>query len=104
MSRETLRTQRDTARRVLQGVVDGNRAFKTDRELGIRALRRGLDIDDQALLEDAYDYFSRLMPEEIRPRADGLQLILDEAATEQPTARGLQPQDLVDPTLARELR
>jgi NitT/TauT family transport system substrate-binding protein len=104
MNREWLRTQRDTARRVLQSVVDGNRAFRSDRALGVRTLQRWLQLDDTALIEEAYAYFSRGVPDELLPRPEGLQLIIDEAATEQPAARDLRPDDLVDPTLSRELR
>ncbi|HEY7067622.1 MAG TPA: ABC transporter substrate-binding protein [Chloroflexota bacterium] len=104
MNRDWLRTQRDTARRVLQSVVDGIRAFKSDRELGQRTLRKWLQIDDPALLDDAYAYFSRGLPDELLPRPEGLQLVIDEAASEQPAARDLHPDDLVDPSLSRELR
>lgn len=104
MNREWTRTRRDTARAVLQSVVDGKRAFKADRELGVRVLRRWLQVDDPALLEDAYTYFSRIVPDAVLPRDEGLQLILDEAALEQPAAREVRPSDLVDPSLSRELR
>jgi ABC-type nitrate/sulfonate/bicarbonate transport system substrate-binding protein len=104
MNREWLHTQRDTARRVLQSVVDGNRAFKTDHALGVRTLQRWLQLDDPALVEEAYAYFSRGVPDEVLPRPEGLQLIIDEAAAEQPAARDLRPDDLVDASLSRELR
>jgi NitT/TauT family transport system substrate-binding protein len=104
MNREWLRTRRDTARRVLQTVVDGTRAFKSDRELGSRALQRWLQIEDPALLDEAYAYFSRTLPTAVLPSADGLQRVLDEAAADQPAARTLRPQDLLDATLAQEVR
>lgn len=104
MQRAWLRAQRDTARRVLQALVDGNRAFKADRALGLRTLRRWFDLPDPALLEETYAYFSRTLPSEVLPRPEGLQLILDEAATEQPAARSLRAEDLLDASLAREVR
>jgi NitT/TauT family transport system substrate-binding protein len=104
MNREWLRTRRDTARRVLQTIVDGTRAFKADRELGSRALQRWLQIEDPALLDEAYAYFSRTLPTAVLPSAEGLQRVLDESVAEQPTARTLQPQDLLDATLAQEVR
>ena len=104
MNREWLRTKRDTARKVLQALVDGNRAFKADRDLGYRTLRRWFQMDDAALLDETYAYFSRTVPTEALPRPEGIQMILDEAANEQPAARNLRPEDLIDPSLARELR
>jgi NitT/TauT family transport system substrate-binding protein len=104
MSREWLKNNRDVARRVLQCVVEGNRAFRADRDLGLRTLRRWLHTDEQALLDETYGYFSRVVPTEPLPRAEGIQLIIEEAAAEQPTARNLRPEDLIDPSLARELR
>jgi hypothetical protein len=84
--------------------VDGNRAFKSDRDLGYRTLRRWFQMDDAALLDETYAYFSRTVPTDALPRPEGIQMILDEAANEQPAARNLRPEDLIDPSLARELR
>jgi ABC-type nitrate/sulfonate/bicarbonate transport system substrate-binding protein len=103
-NREWTRTKRDTARKVLQSLVDGNRAVKTDRELGQRTLRKWLQLDDPSLLDEIYAYFGRTLPSEALPRPEGIQLILDDAATEQPAARNLRAEDLIDPSLARELR
>ncbi len=104
MNRDWLRTERDTARRVLQGLLDGKRAFKHDRDVAVRALRKWLQIDDQALLEETHSYFSKVLEDAILPRPEGLQMVLDEVAEERPDARSLRPDDLVDPTLAAELR
>src|SRR5581483_1129068 len=104
MSRAYIATRRDTARRVLQSAVDGARAFRQDRELGVRTISHWLKLEDPALLDDTYAYFSRLMPEEVLPRADGLQLVIDEVAADKPEARSLRAQDLVDPSLAREVK
>jgi ABC-type nitrate/sulfonate/bicarbonate transport system substrate-binding protein len=103
-NREWLRTQRDQARRVLQAVVEGARLFKSDRELGMRTLQRWLKLDDGALLADTYAYFVRAMPDRLLPREEGLQLVIDEVAAQRPEARALRPTDLVDPSLAAEVR
>lgn len=103
-NREWLRTQRDQARRVLQAVVEGARLFKSDRELGLRTLQRWLKLDDGALLADTYAYFVRAMPDRLLPRTEGLQLVIDEVAAQRPEARALRPTDLVDPSLAAEVR
>lgn len=104
MNRDWLRTHRDTARRVLQSLQEAKRAFKTDRELAIRTMQRWLDVDDAALLEATHTYFSKILEDSALPRPEGLQLVLDEIAEERPDARSLRPADLVDPTLAAELR
>jgi ABC-type nitrate/sulfonate/bicarbonate transport system substrate-binding protein len=104
MNREWLRTRRDTARRVLQSVVDGTRAFKADKELGIRTLRRWFQVEDPALLEATYAYFSPLLPDYVLPAPEGIQRVLDEIPPEQLGGRNLGPQDLVDASLAREVK
>jgi NitT/TauT family transport system substrate-binding protein len=104
MNRGWLRADRDQARRVLQSMVEGARLFKSDRELGLRTLQRWLKLDDPALLEDTYAYFTRAMPDRLLPREEGLQLVIDEVAAEKPEARGLKPADLVDSSLVAELR
>ena len=104
VNREWLRGDRDQARRVLQSVVEGARLFKSDRELGLRTLQRWLKLDDRALLEETYAYFTRAMPDHLLPREEGLQLVIDEVAAEKPEARGLRPADLVDASLVAEIR
>jgi ABC-type nitrate/sulfonate/bicarbonate transport system substrate-binding protein len=56
MNRDWLRTQRDTARRVLQSTQEAKRAFKSDRALALQTMQRWLEIDDVALRpEDLVD-------------------------------------------------
>jgi NitT/TauT family transport system substrate-binding protein len=104
MSRQFIGARGDVARRTLQSVVDGARAFRQDRDLGLRTISRWLKLDDPALLDDTYAYFSRLMPDEVLPRTEGMQLVIDEVAAENPAARGLRPQDLIDPSVARDVQ
>src|SRR5206468_2662519 len=104
VNRGWLRADRDQVRRVLESVVEGARLFKSDRELGLRALERWLKLDDRALLEDTYAYFTRAMPDHLLPREEGLRLIIDEVAADKPEARALQPADLVDSSLVAEIR
>jgi hypothetical protein len=104
MNRSWLNAQRDTARRVLQSVVDGARAFRTDKELGIRTLRHWFQVEDPALLEATYAYFSRLLPDYVLPAPQGIQRVLDEIPPEQLAGRKIGPDDLVDSSLAREVQ
>jgi hypothetical protein len=104
MHGEFLRGQRDVARRVLQSVVDGARAFRTDRERGVRTLRTWFKVDDDDLLAQTYTYFSKLMPTDVLPRAEGLEVAWDEIPADQREGRSFQPQDIVDASLAREVR
>ena len=102
VNRAWLRADRDQVRRVLESVVEGARLFKSDRELGLRTLQRWLKLDDAALLDDTYAYFTRAMPDRLLPREEGLRLIIDEVAAENPEARALRPSDLVDGSLVAE--
>ncbi|HEY7066310.1 MAG TPA: ABC transporter substrate-binding protein [Chloroflexota bacterium] len=104
VSREWLASHRDTARRILQSVADGGKAFKSDRELGIRTIQKWLQLDDPALAEESYAYFARVLPDEILPRLEGLQLVIDEVAADHPEARNLRPEDLLDASVAREVK
>lgn len=103
-SREWIGANRDTARRVLAGLREGLRGFKTEREMGKRSLQRWLQFDDPAMLDDTYTYFARFLPDDVIPRPEGIQLVIDEVAAELPQARELRYDDLVDTSLARELR
>jgi NitT/TauT family transport system substrate-binding protein len=104
VNRSWLRDHRDQARGVLQATVEGARLFKSDRELGLRTLQKWLKLDDPALLQDTYAYFTRAMPDRLLPREGGLQLVINEVAADKPEARALKPADLVDASLVAELR
>lgn len=104
MNRPWLATHRPVARQVLQALREGARLFASDAELGRGTLRRWTQVDDPVLLDEAYRYFRGLMPETVLPSPNGLQLMLDEIAETEPRARVLRPADLVDATLAAELR
>jgi len=104
VNRQWLETNRDTARRLLQSVVDGTRAFRTDKELGIRTLQHWFKVDDPALLEATYAYFSPMLPDYVLPAAEGIQRVIDEIPPDQLGGRRITADDLVDPSLARELR
>lgn len=104
VSREWLRGQRDTARRMLAATVEGTRLFRDDRALGVQTLRQWLQMEDTVLLDESYTYFRKYLPAEPLPRLDGLQLVIDEVAITTPQARQVRPADLLDPSLAAELR
>jgi NitT/TauT family transport system substrate-binding protein len=104
VNRDWLRTNRDTARRVVQSLQEAKRAYKTDRELAIRTMQHWLDLDDPPLLDATYTYFSKILEDWVLPRPEGLQMVLDEIAEDRPEARTLRPDDLVDPSLAAEVK
>ncbi len=104
MQRDWLRAQRDVARRVLQSLLDGKRAFRADRELTLRTLQHWLRVDDLTLLAETYNYYSKVIDDRALPRPEALQTVIDEIAEDHPAARALQPEDLVDPSLASEVR
>jgi len=58
VSREYSRKNRDVVLRFLKAYVEGTKRLLTDRELGIRALRRYGGIQDQELLAATYDLFT----------------------------------------------
>jgi NitT/TauT family transport system substrate-binding protein len=104
VQRPWLDTHRDVARRILGSIVEGTRTFKADPDLGMRTLRRWLDVDDPVLLDETYTYYRRALPDHALPRAEGLQVVIEEVAEERPEARTLRPEELIDPSLALELR
>jgi NitT/TauT family transport system substrate-binding protein len=104
VNRQWMQGNRDVARRLLQSVVDGRRAFRADRELGVRTLRRWFQVDDAALLEATYFYFSQLTPDYVLPAPEGIQRVLDEIPPERLAERSIGVQDLVDASLAQQVQ
>lgn len=93
----------ETLRRFMTAVILGTHAFKTRREEGIQVLRKYLKNDDPEALVEAHSVFSALMHEKPFVAPEGVQLVLDEVAKDNPRAKTARPQDFFDMRFVREL-
>jgi NitT/TauT family transport system substrate-binding protein len=104
VSRKYSRSHREAVLRFLKAYVEGTRRLLTDRELGIRALRKYGGVEDRELLNTTYDLFTsrytKKVPK-INPKA--VETALSLLAENNPKARGRRAEEFMDTSFMDEL-
>src|SRR3990172_6731918 len=104
VSRKYSQSHRDVVSRFLKAYIEGTRRLLTDRELGIRALRKYGGISDRELLENTYDLFtSKYIKKVPTLTAKGGENSLKLMADTLPKARDHRPEEFMDSSFMEEL-
>ncbi|MGH9818851.1 MAG: hypothetical protein ACRD43_01680, partial [Pyrinomonadaceae bacterium] len=97
-------SNRDEVLRFLKAYIEGTRRLFTDRELGIRALRRYGGISDREMLASTYDLFtSRYIKKIPKVNLKGVENSLNLIAENNPKAKNRRPEDFMDTSYMDEL-
>ena len=103
-SRKYANAHRDTVLRFLKAYIEGTRRLLTDKELGIRALRKYGGVNDRELLTTTYDLFTtrytKKVPK-INPKT--VETALNLLAEANPKARGRKAEEFMDASFMDEL-
>lgn len=104
VSRRYAKSNRDVVLRFLKAYVEGTRRLLTDRELGIRALRKYGGISDREMLGTTYDLFtSRYIKKIPTVNAKGVENSLSLIAENNPKAKNRKPEEFMDTSFMDEL-
>lgn len=99
-----VREHRDAAIRFLKAYLEGIYLFKTNKELSLNTMKKVARLDDVSIMQTAYDEYSkRLIRDVPYPNPEGIQIIIDQLAKTRAQAKGLNPNDFIDPSLLREI-
>jgi NitT/TauT family transport system substrate-binding protein len=103
-SRKYANTHREVVLRFLKAYIEGTRRLLTDKELGIRALRKYGGVNDRELLTTTYDLFTtryiKKVPK-INPKA--VETALSLLAEGNPRAKGRKAEEFMDTSFMDEL-
>lgn len=91
-----LKTRADAVRRFMRAYLEGIRYYKTHRDEAVKKIMEALKTDDRQLAETDYTVRSRALPDDGKPTLKGLQLAIDELGKENPKAKDIVPQQLID--------
>lgn len=91
-----LKSQNDTARRVIRAYLESIQYYVTHRDEAIKKAMQLLKLGDKQPAEVGYDYRLRTLPTDGKLSAKGMQLVIDAAAEDDPKAKSLTPQQLFD--------
>jgi hypothetical protein len=79
-----------------QSYLDSVRFYKTQKEVAIRETMKRLRTGDRAIAEFDYNQRVRSLPDDGKPSLKGMQLALDDIAKDNPKAKNLTVQQLID--------
>jgi NitT/TauT family transport system substrate-binding protein len=93
----------DTARRFIKALVEGIHAYKTDKDFGLKLLRKYLKTNDQEIIEETYDFYGDKVSPKPYPTVKGMQAVLSDLASRNPKAKDAQISQLVNLGFLKEL-
>ena len=93
---DLLKSRGEAVRRFMRAYLDGIRYYKTHRDEAIKKTMEALRTDDRQLAETDYNTRARALPDDGKPTLKGLQLAIDELAKDNPKAKTITPQQLID--------
>jgi len=93
---EYLESQPQTARVFMRAYVESVRYYKTHREEAVKKIIFLSKLPDRQMGEVIYDGSLRATPDDGRPTVKGMEVVIDAAAKENPKAKGLSVQQLID--------
>jgi ABC-type nitrate/sulfonate/bicarbonate transport system substrate-binding protein len=104
VSRRYAKANRDVVLRFLKAYIEGTHRLFTDRELGIRALRRYGGISDREMLATTYELFtSRYIKKIPTVNSKGVENSLEMIAENNRKAKGRKAEEFMDPSFMDEL-
>jgi ABC-type nitrate/sulfonate/bicarbonate transport system substrate-binding protein len=104
ISRRYGKANRDVVLRFLKAYIERTRRLFTDRELGIRALRKYGGISDKEMLATTYNLFtSRYIKKIPKASLKGIENSLALIAEGNPKAKGHKPEEFMDASFMDEL-
>jgi NitT/TauT family transport system substrate-binding protein len=102
-STRLIRENPDLVRRYMRAYVEAIWYYKTHKEETLRIMKKYSRLDDRKILEEAYDWHVRFIPEAPYPPVEGYQLILQDLAPTNPKAAQANAKDMVDMRFVKEL-
>jgi NitT/TauT family transport system substrate-binding protein len=102
-STKLIRENPDLVRRYIRAYTEAIHFYKNHKEETFRIMRKYSRIDDRKILEDAWDWHAKFMPDAPYPPVDGYQLVLNDIAEKNPKAAGANVKDYIDLRFVKEL-
>ncbi len=104
VSESWLEANRDAAYRYVKAVTEAIRFMKRNRQESERIIAKRMKLSDPALVATEYNFNVALFPDLPYPTLDGMRLILDNLALENPQYARHDPREFVNSTIVDRLK
>jgi NitT/TauT family transport system substrate-binding protein len=98
-----IREEPQTVFNFLRAFVEGIAFYRTHKAETIQMIKEFLRVSDNAIAEEAYDYYSRITPAKPYPSADGVRGVLEEIALTDPSVKNARIEQFVDASFITKL-
>ncbi len=98
-----VREEPQTVFAFLRAFVEGIAFYRTHKAESILMIKEFLRVSDNAIAEEAYDYYSRITPAKPYPSADGVRTVLDEIAVAEPAIKNAKVEQFIDGSFIAKL-
>lgn len=102
-STKLIRENPDLVRRYLRAYTEAIQYCKTHKEETMRIMTKYSRLDDRRVIEEAWDWHAKFMPDAPYPPADGYQLVLQDMAERNPKAAQANVKDYIDTRFIKEM-
>jgi NitT/TauT family transport system substrate-binding protein len=102
-STKLIRESPDLVRRYMRAYTEAIHFYKTHKEDTLKIMRKYSRVEDRNVLQEAWDWHARFMPEVPYAPLEGYQLILQDIAEKNPKAAQANVKDYVDMRFVKEL-
>jgi NitT/TauT family transport system substrate-binding protein len=102
-STKLTRENPEFVRRYLRAYVEAIHYYKTHKEDTLKIMRKYSRLEDRKILEEAWDWHMKFMPEAPYPPAEGYHLVLQDMAEKNPKAAQANVKDYIDTRFIKEI-
>ena len=102
-STKLIRENPDLVRRYMRAYVEALHFYKNHKEDTFKIMRKYSRVEDRRVLEEAWDWHAKFMPEAPYPPVDGYQLVLNDIAEKNPKAAQANVKEYIDSRFVKEL-
>jgi len=101
--RAIVKNDREMVMSYMKAHLEGIALFKRDRELGKRVIKKTLRVDDEELLNESYDIFSKAFIPAPYPNLEGMKTSYEYVAMTRPQVWKHKPEEFIDASFVDEL-
>jgi NitT/TauT family transport system substrate-binding protein len=102
-STKLIRENPDLVRRYMRAYTEAIHYYKTHKEETQKIMRKYSRVEDRQVLDEAWEWHAKVMPDAPYPPAEGYQLVLQDMAEKNPKAAKANVKDYIDTRFVKEL-
>ena len=101
--RAAIKSDREMIMNYMKAHLEGIARFKKDRDFGVKTIKKTLRIDDDELINESYDIFSKMFLPTPYPNHPGMKVSFDYVAASRPDVWKHKPEEFTDSSFVEEL-